>query len=445
MRLTELSIDGFGVLANVRLDDLQPGLNVVHGPNGSGKTTLLHFLRGVWCGFDASRERRFLPPLSGGHPGGSIDIALGERKYLVTRQALPNGTDRLAVTIKRGGIDDTASLRGTIEALSPELVALLFAVGGTDAHALNQLLDLAARDGISLATQRRRSTKFDARLTEVHERRVTLLGGEGGSGETERLRDACRTAAAELAALQVEADRLRSQLATRFEEVIGELERLTGRVAWLDLERQGLQSNLIETEGKTVLGPVHAVMENRIVVECHPQDDMQDRVRELDDRIAHARTVLADLAGSRMRVSVQTAQFAGVEATDVQSTLAQQRATLRALEQETLHLRSAAESLSQQARLGCQCDPLDAQVQSSVRSLQQHIYLLCQQLGRHEQAHRQGVLLGERSHLDRCETELLEHVARLQRERVALLAGARATGTLHAEAPESPGGTGLRL
>ncbi|MFV0444837.1 MAG: DUF4332 domain-containing protein [Planctomycetaceae bacterium] len=428
MQLTNLTIDGFGVLGDVRIDDLQPGLNVIHGPNGSGKTTLLHFLRGVWCGFDEARRRRFIPPLASGHPGGSVDLARGERRYHVTRQALPNGTDRLAVSIRRGTLDDTASVRSTIETLAPDLVHLLYAVTGSDSHALDQLLERAKRDGISLQSQRRKSTRFDDRLSEIRTRRTALLGGEGTCGETERLRAACRESAAELARLKDEADRLRDQLAARYDEVMTELDRLARRVEWLDLERQGLQSNLIETEGRTVAGAprIPAPVENSVVLECHPHDDLQARIREIDQRMAHARAVLEDLARSRLQVSVETAQIVGVEPRDLQENLARQRAALRSLEREVLQLRDTAQQLA--APQICHCSELNNRVQQSIRSMQQQIYLVCQQLSHQEQAHRQYALFNERSQLDSCEAELVEHIARLQRERSTLLDAAHEPG-----------------
>ncbi len=420
MHLTDLSIDGFGVLAGCRLDELGPGLNVVHGPNSSGKTTMLHFLRGVWCGFDDARRRRLLPPLAGGHPGGSIEIAQSDRRYRITRQALPNQTDRLAVTVKRGGVDDGGSIRGLIESLNPDLVHLLYAVGAAEGHALDRLVHRAARDGVELKSTRRRSTRFDDRLEGVRTRRITLLGGDGVPGETERLRSACLESATELRTLRGDAERLRNQLADRYDQVIAEVGRLESRIAWLDLEIQALQSNLIETEGATVVQPAPRVTTRSMVVECHPKDDLQQRIRNIDARISHARTVIEDLARSRMQVSVQTAQAAGTDDHDAHDAVLQQRNLLRMLEQETLHLRDAAATLEPLQRQACRCAQFESLVTQTARSLQQHLYLMCQQISRQEQALRQHQLKTERSHIDRCEAELLEHVARLQRERAQL-------------------------
>ena len=75
MRITALEVDGFGVWSGLRLDHLSEGLNVFFGPNEAGKTTLMQFVRSVLYGFTSER-RRYLPPLGGGRPGGSIHVVL---------------------------------------------------------------------------------------------------------------------------------------------------------------------------------------------------------------------------------------------------------------------------------------------------------------------------------------------------------------------------------
>ncbi|GAB6186140.1 ATP-binding protein [Thermopirellula anaerolimosa] len=56
MIIRELRIESFGVLQDVALQGLGPGVQVVYGHNEAGKTTLLEFIRGVVFGF-ASRAR----------------------------------------------------------------------------------------------------------------------------------------------------------------------------------------------------------------------------------------------------------------------------------------------------------------------------------------------------------------------------------------------------
>lgn len=419
MRLTDIQIDGFGVLAGVQFEELAPGLNVVHGPNGCGKTTLLQFLRGVWKGFDEARCRRFLPPLAGGTPGGSIGLTGGERSFRVTRQALPNNTDRLAIAVRRGGADDGSVLRAVLDALSPELVELLYTATAPDAPSLERLLQASASDGIPLRGRRKPSSRLEERLSDVRRRRTILLGGDGAAGETQRLRDACRESARELAALQQEADRLREELASRFGELLAQIDRLAERVEWLDLERQAVETDLAEAEAAATVGTMPREV---VVVASSAHEELSQQAADLDRRIAQARSVLADVAQDRMQVSVRQAESAGLTLADVGETLQQQRQLLAALEQCVLSLRETAEGVSPDAP--SQGIEFAAQARHAVREIQQHLYQLCQRMARLEQVHQQWVCVAERSRLDRCEAEVAEHLARLQRERSRLLAAA---------------------
>ncbi len=87
MRITDLSVDGFGVWSGLRIESLSSGLNVFYGPNEAGKTTLMQFVRSVFFGFSPERKERYLPPLGGGRPGGTIDLVAGEAQYSIARYA----------------------------------------------------------------------------------------------------------------------------------------------------------------------------------------------------------------------------------------------------------------------------------------------------------------------------------------------------------------------
>ncbi|MDA8292013.1 MAG: AAA family ATPase, partial [Actinomycetota bacterium] len=74
MRITGWRVDGFGVLADHRVDEIPPGLTIVHGPNEAGKSTLLDFVRDVLFGFPGgSTPKR--APRRGGRYGGTLFLA----------------------------------------------------------------------------------------------------------------------------------------------------------------------------------------------------------------------------------------------------------------------------------------------------------------------------------------------------------------------------------
>ncbi|MEZ6064480.1 MAG: AAA family ATPase [Planctomycetaceae bacterium] len=419
MYLTDINVDAFGTLSACRFDDLSRGLNVIHGPNGSGKTTLLHFLRGVWGGFNPARQQRLLPPLAAGQPGGSIGIASREHLYRLTRQALANQTDRVAVSVRRGAVDDGNTVRAMIDALPTELMRVLYAVTATENHAFDRLLKLATADGISFASVRRPSKKYDERIAEVVRRRHALLGGVDQPGETARLRDACQQSRRTLADLQSEANRLRDELANRYRDVETEIARLADQIEWLDLEVQARETDITEARPQVT----YTKHERKVVyVDCETRDELSEQIARIDARIAHARTVLEDLAQNRMALSVQSAQLAGVNLHDTRAVIAQQRTALDGLERQLLSLQAAADTLPVGGERACRCVEFETLMRHSLKQMQEHVYRLCQSIGRQEQGQHHWQVSSERSRIDHCEQEMLQHLQSLQHERDELLA-----------------------
>lgn len=87
MNIVGIHVDGYGILSDLTIDDLAPGLTVIYGPNEAGKSTLLDFVRGVLFGFPTRRQRQaYREPLRGGRHGGTIRfIDDGARTWTLTR------------------------------------------------------------------------------------------------------------------------------------------------------------------------------------------------------------------------------------------------------------------------------------------------------------------------------------------------------------------------
>src|SRR5579872_6078420 len=117
MKILSWRIDGFGVFTGTQVNDIGPGLTIVHGRNESGKTTLVDFLCGVLFGYP-DRRRRLAQhePLAGGRHGGSVDL-LGDdgtrmrvERHVGTREAIitSDGSPRSGADLRRvlGGADE---------------------------------------------------------------------------------------------------------------------------------------------------------------------------------------------------------------------------------------------------------------------------------------------------------------------------------------------------
>ena len=74
MKITDIRIDGFGVWNDLHLERLSPHLTAFYGANEAGKTTLMQFSRAILYGMSPQRRSRYLPPVNGGMPGGTLSI-----------------------------------------------------------------------------------------------------------------------------------------------------------------------------------------------------------------------------------------------------------------------------------------------------------------------------------------------------------------------------------
>ncbi len=98
MKITDIRIDGFGVWHDLKLGGLSPRLTAFFGANEAGKTTLMQFTRSVLYGVSPERRHRYLPPVNGGQPGGSLGLLDNQQRFDVSRIA-----DR--------GVDDVGLVR----------------------------------------------------------------------------------------------------------------------------------------------------------------------------------------------------------------------------------------------------------------------------------------------------------------------------------------------
>lgn len=93
MRITELAVDGFGLLNGYRLTP-SSRLTLVSGENEAGKSTLLAFVRAILFGFETNEYRA----LAGGRRGGWLDLEMTDgRSFRVERYGDRGGAGQLRV------------------------------------------------------------------------------------------------------------------------------------------------------------------------------------------------------------------------------------------------------------------------------------------------------------------------------------------------------------
>ena len=424
MYLTEIHIQGFGVLNELSLADFGRGLNVIHGVNGSGKTTILHFLRGVFCGFADARRLRLLPPLKGGTPGGSIGVQYRDAHYRAIRHVRPDQLDSLAINLTHGRTSDVPQLRSELQTIDRDRFFTLFAVGNYESQAIDSLVRLAQRDGISLKNSTRQATWLTERIDKAKREREDLFQGSPSRGRIEELERRKAEIDAQGQSISQAKEAEHDRWATSVRQLQEQLERLQHEANWLHGELQLVQAELTEVHDRLWSRRMEIVREERLVQRAGPERTpaWMTELHEIDSQIAHSQQVLKDLAESRRLVSVQSAGLAGVETPAIETYFARHRQAVGQLEQQAQRLASLEQSLHQ-AQMGqrCICQQTQSEIRVALESIRHQIYFICQELSRQQSVHQQVLLMTQRENIDSCELEVIRQIQRLRGRRDELL------------------------
>lgn len=180
MRITDLSVDGFGVWHNLELRKLSPEVTLFHGLNEAGKTTLMQFLRSVLYGVDDGRRDAYLPPLEGGEPGGALGMVTDDGAFRVSRFVdlnRPDDIGRVQVHLPSGETQGDRLLREAIEHVDESTFNNVFAVGLDEIQRLGTLGGSEAAEWIyRLTSGLDRISLYDV-IQGLRTSRTHLLGG----------------------------------------------------------------------------------------------------------------------------------------------------------------------------------------------------------------------------------------------------------------------------
>lgn len=189
MRITDITVDGFGVWHDLELRQLSPELTLFHGRNEAGKTTLMQFLRSVLYGVSDERRRRYLPPAAGGRPGGTLGMLTDDGPFRVSRFADRGEGDvgRVTVELPDGTQQGDRLLREAIEHVDEPTFNNIFAIGLDEIQYLGTLGGSEAAQWIyRLTSGLDRISLYDV-IQGLESSRRRLLGDEERSSEISQL------------------------------------------------------------------------------------------------------------------------------------------------------------------------------------------------------------------------------------------------------------------
>jgi len=421
MRFQQINVEGFGTLSQCHIAGLTDGLNVIHGINGSGKTTLLHFMKGVLCGFEQAHRLRLLPPLKRGTPGGSLTLQTEQGRFEVIRHARADQSDTLALSLLEGTADDLATLRKTLHQIPEKRVSQLFVVSGYAAHDLAGLVRFAQEEGVDLSSRSNAGAWLSSRVRDMEFERAELFRTAPTQGTLVLLEQKREQLDRELATARNSQQSRLADWQIQLQTLRSRIESLTALRNRQDQELQAVQCDLVETQDRLwsriekVIQDVETIPRTAPVVNA----EWIEKLRAIDQEIAHAQQVLRDLAGSRLTLSVSKADLVGSETPDLETVLQRQRQALSQIEARTEKLTTVLTRLEHAST--CLCGSQSGQMQADVNSIREQVWIICQELGRQQAAHHQELLQNQREGVDRCEQELVRQIQRLRLHRDEIL------------------------
>ena len=275
MKITDLEIDGYGVWSSLRIEKLSDSLNVLYGLNEAGKSTLLQFIRSMLYGFSSAR-RRYLPPVHGGRPGGTIDLAGPHGRFRIGRydsQADGSPGEQLTLTAPDGTRQGEHFIKVLLSNVDEPVFNNVFAVGLREVQELATLSDTEAAELLYNLTAGLDRVSLVEVLRELENSRNRLLDAGGGPCQVVQLLAEHEKLLSEIEELETinrryghlvaERTQLHAEI-TRLEEEANRMERLA-RVMDLTVALRERWSQRVALDDQlSALGPLKTVPEGAI-------------------------------------------------------------------------------------------------------------------------------------------------------------------------------------
>ena len=294
MRITQLSMDGFGVFNDVTLRDLPEGLILFLGDNEEGKSTLHSFIQTVLFGYpDRRTGKKSYPPLRGGNAGGRLHLNTDSCGLVtVARTDGPKG-GAVVLTFEDGETGSGSSLEKILGGTNQTTFQNLYAFSLTELQSIESLTSEEIRDviyGASLGTGLHTLTEARKRL----KKRLDSLFKSSGSKpemnvrlkeleETRKQLKEAKTSVGEYETTSEEIDRLSTKIAKNSEETKRARERQVRITTWIKLWDDWIALQQAEA-GVKDLDPK---------VDVFPEDGL-NKLAEIKDRLTLQQTDLQD-------------------------------------------------------------------------------------------------------------------------------------------------------
>ncbi len=243
MKITDVNINGFGVWTDLAVSDLNGKMTVFYGPNEAGKTTLMQFMRAVLYGLTPERRSKYMPPVHGGKPGGSLCLSGPYGTFQCLREvgasADPASPGNLSITRADGSVVGGHQITTLLSDIDEPIFNNVFAFGLRELQELGTLSNTAASELLYKLTSGLDRVSIVDVMRSLQEARLQLVSLDGETCELADLLERRQGITQEIESL-TEQGRHWSGLATERMSVTGEVANLDKLISELDYESRKL-------------------------------------------------------------------------------------------------------------------------------------------------------------------------------------------------------------
>lgn len=358
MRFVDIAVERFGVLDDVQLKDLSPGMTVVYGGNGSGKTTMVSFLRGLLFGYTTDHQgfqagdQRF---------GGSVSLQSAGRSLRAARECSHGISSELSAVDLGTGVSVSSNSTRLPAWVNETVYQEVFSVGYQEAARFDLLTRLCL-DGHGTVGSAEEIRRTESSIQQcIHERE----GNGADRGLQGRRLDLERTRS-ELLARLAELRKQDPEIPARIARLESELARLNESLRQLDVQISGAQAEIHRLEELLAkLKRRNVVPLDRIVIERE--------IAELNQRKQRWSQIRTSI-----RQEVSGTEVTGTESSQSTDSLMPIRAIVSRLE-ERMDAFESHDMSPQSETFGVGRDVF-------LEHLRSEVFSLCDYVSRHESA-----------------------------------------------------------